>query len=77
MKLVRAAFFTVAIAAAGFAAAGIDARPAHAWCKYGSGDCINPRPNFDYQPPATIYIPEDSWGGFEDCVYYSGSTCQY
>ena len=73
MKLVRAAFFAVAVAAVGFTSAGIDARPAQALCKYGSGQCINPRPNFDYQPPETIYIPEDSWYGFEDCKYYPGS----
>lgn len=70
MKLVRAAFLTLAVAAAGFAVAGIDAKPAMALCKYGSGDCINPRPNFDFQIPETVYLPEDSWNGFEDCKYY-------
>lgn len=69
MKIIRTAFLTIAVAAAGFALAGIDAKPAVAMCKYGSGDCINPRPNFDYQVPDLIQIPEDNWVD-PDCEYY-------
>ena len=73
MKLVRATFVAAAIVAAGIAASS----PALALCKYGGPHCVNPNPNFDFKMPETIYIPEDSWGGFEDCVYYPGSNCQY
>jgi hypothetical protein len=69
MKLIRAAFLTFAVTAAGFAVAGIDAKPAMAWCKYGSGDCIDPRPNFDYQVADDVHIPEDNWVD-PDCEHY-------
>ena len=69
MKLVRAALLTLAVTAAGFALAGVSAEPAMAMCKYGSGDCVNPDPNFDYVIPEDIRIPEDNWID-PDCEHY-------
>ena len=69
MKLVRAAFLTLAVTAAGFALATVGADPAMAMCKYGSGQCINPHPNFDYVVSDDITIPDDNWVD-PDCGYY-------
>ena len=77
MKIIRTALLVASVAVSSFTIIGVSAGPAMALCKYGGPHCVNPRPNFDFQIPETVYIPEDSWGGFEDCKYYPGSTCQY
>ena len=72
MKVVRAAFLTAAVAVAALAIAG--ANPALALCKYGGPNCVNPRPNFDYQMPELVYLPDSNWID-PDCEYYG--NCHY
>ncbi len=68
-----AAALTVAGATAG---AGtllvVSAAPAFAVCKYGGPNCVNPRPNFDYQhvEPPTLEGTIDDWIN-QDCEYYN------
>jgi hypothetical protein len=69
MKFVRAAFLTLAVTAAGFTLATVGADSAMAMCKYGSGDCIDPHPNFDFTIADDVYLPEDNWVD-PDCEYY-------
>jgi hypothetical protein len=69
MKIIRAALLVAAVAASSFTFVGVSAGPAIALCKYGGPHCVNPNPNFDYQMPELIYLPEDSWID-PDCKYY-------
>ncbi len=48
------------------------ASPAMAVCRYGSPNCVNPRPNFDfvYQAPQTLEGAIDEWIN-QDCAYYN------
>ena len=47
------------------------ASPAFALCKYGSPNCVNPRPNFDFQVEETVTLDSVSDGWVDqDCRYY-------
>ncbi len=58
---------------AGCAVLAAGAEPALALCRYGSPNCVNPRPNFDYKVPDKIKIPDLGWVD-PDCKYYG--NCQ-
>jgi hypothetical protein len=47
------------------------AAPAIALCRYGSPNCVNPRPNFDYQIEESVSLDSvtDGWTD-PDCKYY-------
>lgn len=66
----RAAAIALAVAAtSSFAAVTIT--PAAALCRYGSPNCVNPRPNFDYEmeEEVTLDSVSDGWQD-QDCKFY-------
>lgn len=73
--LSRAAAVVLTIVGSGVGAGAVlaaSAGPAMAICRYGSPNCVNPRPNFDYvyQAPPTLEGTINDWIN-QDCAYYN------
>lgn len=66
----RAAAIALAVAATSSFLA-VTVTPAAALCRYGSPNCVNPRPNFDYEmeEEVTLESVSDGWQD-QDCKFY-------